>query len=199
MLDCSIVKHVEWWKLTKSIDRKYKVYLRSFPGAKVKFMKGYVKPCIWEIDLDYVILNVGTNELNFELPPKQIAKSVISVAKNLKTDIRAISISSIISRKGNYDNKTMEINKELSKIYSKEKLFFLEHGNVNSTTNLNRSRFHLNCIVFEKLDKKFSNFMKNIGLSWRIFHEEYFMKNIGLSEASKRVMDLSFFSLHDQL
>ena len=85
------------------------------------------------------------------------------------------SISSIISRKGNYNNKTMEINKELSKIYSKEKLFFLEHENVNSTKNLNRNRFHLNCIVFEKFDKKFSNFMKNVGLS----------------EASKRVMDLS--------
>ena len=75
------------------IDRqKYKVYIRSFPGAEVKFMKGYVKPCIREIDLDCVILNVGTNELNFELPPKQIAKSVISVAKNLQTDIRAINV-----------------------------------------------------------------------------------------------------------
>ena len=44
----SMVKHVEGWKLKKSIDKNHNVYVRSFSGAKVKCMKDYVKPCIRE-------------------------------------------------------------------------------------------------------------------------------------------------------
>ena len=56
-----MVKHVEGWKVTKSIKTDMKVYVRSFLGAKVKCMKDYVKPCLREKD--------GLNGLNSELPP----------------------------------------------------------------------------------------------------------------------------------
>lgn len=46
-------------------------------------MKDYVKPCIREKIPDYLILHVGTNELNSELSPGRIAKSVIGIAKIL--------------------------------------------------------------------------------------------------------------------
>ena len=46
-----MVKHVEGWKLKKPIDQNH-VYVRSFSGAKVKFMKDYVKPCIREKNPD---------------------------------------------------------------------------------------------------------------------------------------------------
>ena len=48
ILGDSMVKHVEGWKLKKSIDKNRNVYVRSFSGAKVKCMKDYVKPCIRE-------------------------------------------------------------------------------------------------------------------------------------------------------
>ena len=48
-----MVKQVEGWKL---------IIVRSFPKAKVKCMKGYVKPCIRENDADHVILHVGTSK-----------------------------------------------------------------------------------------------------------------------------------------
>ena len=50
-----MVKHVERWKLNKSIDQNHNAYVRSFSGAKVKYMKDYVKPCIREKNPDYVI------------------------------------------------------------------------------------------------------------------------------------------------
>ena len=43
ILGGSMVKHVEGWKLSKNVDRKDKVYVRSFSSAKVKCMKDYVK------------------------------------------------------------------------------------------------------------------------------------------------------------
>ena len=73
ILGDSIVKHLGW-KLKKSIDKDHNVYLRSFSGAKVKCMKDYVKPCICQKNLDYLILHVGTNELNATLLPERIAK-----------------------------------------------------------------------------------------------------------------------------
>ena len=50
-------------------------------------MKDYVKPCIGENNPDYVILHVDTNELNSELTPDRIAKSVIDVGKKFKPTI----------------------------------------------------------------------------------------------------------------
>ena len=58
ILGDSIVKHVEGWKLKNSLGNNHDVYLRSFPGAKVKCTKDYVKPSIRENNPEYVILHV---------------------------------------------------------------------------------------------------------------------------------------------
>ena len=51
-----MVKHVEGWKLSKTVDRKHKVYVRRFSSAKVKYVKDYVKLCIRENNPDHVII-----------------------------------------------------------------------------------------------------------------------------------------------
>ena len=56
-------------------------------------MKDHVKPCIKENNPEYVILHVGTKELNSELTPERIAKSVADVGKNIQTNHRTVSIS----------------------------------------------------------------------------------------------------------
>ena len=66
-------------------------------------MKDYVKPCIREKNPDYLIFHVGTNELNSELPPERIAKSIIDVTKNTQSDSRTVSISGIVSRNDNFN------------------------------------------------------------------------------------------------
>ena len=59
-------------------------------------MMDYVKPCIRENNPEYIILHVGTNELNSVLTPERIAKSVIDVGKTIQTNHRTICTSSII-------------------------------------------------------------------------------------------------------
>ena len=158
ILGDSMVKHVEGWQLSKSTYQN--VYLRSFTGAKVKCMKDYVKPCIRENDPDQ-IMHVRTNEMNSELLPERIAKSVIDVAKNEKIDTRSVNISGIIPRNGNFDNKVMEVNKELAKMCKREKFQFLEHSNINPKAHLNKSKVHLNRNGYIKLGKNFANFINN--------------------------------------
>ena len=139
----------------------HNVYVRIFSGAKVKCMKDYVKPCIREKNPDYVIFHVGTNELNSELPPERIAKSIIDVAKNTKSDSRIVSISGIVPRNDNFNIKATEVNKELSKMCDKAKLLFLSHSNINPKILLNKSKLHLNCDGYEKLGNNFVNFIRN--------------------------------------
>ena len=150
ILGDSMVKHVEGWKLKKSIDKNHNVYVRSFSGAKVKCMKDYVKPCIREKNPDYLIFHVGTNELTSELPPERIAKSIIDVAKNTQSDSRIVSISGIVSRNDNFNIKPTEVKEELSKMCDKEKLLFLSHSNINPKIHLNKSKPHLNRNGYEK-------------------------------------------------
>ena len=161
ILGDSMVKHVEGWKLKKSIDKNQNVYVRSFSGAKVKCMKDYVKPCIREKNPDYVILHVGTNELNSELPPERIAKSIVDVAKNTQSDSRIVSISGIVPRSDNFNIKATEVNKELSKMCDQEKLLFLSHSNINPKIYLSKRKLHLNRNGYENLGKNFVNFIRN--------------------------------------
>ena len=156
-----MVKHVEGWKSMKSIDKNHNVYVRNFSGAKVKCMKDYVKPCIREKNPDYVIFHVGTNELNSELPPERIAKSIIDVAKNTQSNSRIVSICGIVPRNDNFNIKATEVNKELSKMCNKEKLLFLSHNNINPKTHLNKSKLHLKRNGYETLSKNFVNFTRN--------------------------------------
>ena len=144
--------------MKKSIDQNHNVCVRSFSGAKVKCMKDYVKPCIREKNLDYLIFHVGINELNSELPPERIAKSIIDVAKNNQSDSRIVSISGIVPRNDNFNTKATEVNKELSKMCDKEKLVFLSHSNINPKICLNKSKLHLNRNGYEKLRKSFIKF-----------------------------------------
>ena len=159
VLGDSIVKHVEGWKLKNSLGNNHNVYVRSFPGAKVKCMKDYVKPCTRENNPEYVILYVETP--NSELTPERIAKLVIDVGKNIQTNHTTVSISSIVPRNDNFNNKATEVNKGLSKKCKKEKLLFVDHKSINPKAHLNRNKLHLNHNGYEKLGKNFVSFIRN--------------------------------------
>ena len=109
-----MVKHVEGWKLSKNVDSKHKVYVRSFPTSKAKCTKDYVIPCIRENNPDHVIIHVGTNELVSERQAEMIAKSVIDVIKSIRTNTSTVSISGKVPQKDNFNNKALNVNDELS-------------------------------------------------------------------------------------
>ena len=121
-------------------------------------MKDYGNPCIRERNPDYVILHVGTNELDSELPPERIAKSVIDDAKNIQSDNRMVSISGIVLLSNNFNIKVMEVNKKLSEICGKENLLFLKHSNINLKTNLNKSKPNLSRNRYEN----YVNFVRTL-------------------------------------
>ena len=114
-------------------------------------MKDYAKACIRENDPDHAILHVGTNELNSELVPEGIEKPIVDVAKNIKSEIRSVSVSGVVPRNDDLNNKASEVNKKLSRMCKKENVPSLEHCNINPRAHLNKSRIHLNQNRSEKL------------------------------------------------
>ena len=53
-------KHVKSYSLSKSLDN-CKVYVKDFPGARVRCMQDHVTPTIRK-NPEYIILHVGTND-----------------------------------------------------------------------------------------------------------------------------------------
>ena len=82
ILGDSIIKHVKSHSLPKSLDNR-KVYIKDFPGARVRCMQDYARPNIRE-NPNHIILHVGMNDLTTNIPPEKVAESIIDLASSLK-------------------------------------------------------------------------------------------------------------------
>ena len=60
-----------------------KVYVRSFPDAKVQYMRDYKKPSMRD-EPDNFITHFGTNDLKWEVSSKSIAESIVDLEISLK-------------------------------------------------------------------------------------------------------------------
>ena len=61
ILGDSIIKYVKGYTISNSLDN-CKVYVKYFPGARVRCMQDYVRPTLKE-NPDHVIVYIGTNDL----------------------------------------------------------------------------------------------------------------------------------------
>ena len=56
-------------------------------------MKDYIKPCIRENNPNHEIIHVGTNKSDSKRQTEMIAKSIIDVAKSVRTNTRTVTRS----------------------------------------------------------------------------------------------------------
>ena len=122
-------------------------------------MKDYVKLCIRENYPAHVIIHVGTNDLDSERQAEVLAKTIIDVAKSIRTNTCTVNISGIVPRNNNFNNKALDVNDELSKMRREVKLDFITHKKINPRADLNKSRLHLNRNGSDKICKNFVNYI----------------------------------------
>ena len=84
---------------------------------------------IWDFDLDQIILQCGTNDLNSEGTAGQIARSITELSFSLKSKGNKISISLIVPRNDNLNNKTSEVNCRLVRMCAEENIPYIDHTN----------------------------------------------------------------------
>ena len=56
-----------------------------------------------------MIIHEGTNELDSERQNRLTTKSIIDVAKNIKANVYTVSISGIVPRNNDFNNKALDI------------------------------------------------------------------------------------------
>ena len=90
--------------------------------------------------------NQITNYLSSNRPPNEIAKAIIDLASELKSEKSGVSISSIIMRadKPELNKKGSEVNHHLKEMCNRKNFYFIDHSKKIKASHLNSSRLHLN-------------------------------------------------------
>ena len=91
ILGDSMVKHINGWEMAKKVNTDCKVFVKSFSGATTQCMVDYMKPSI-RTQPDHFILHVGTNNLTSNTPSAEIARKIINLASEMKSEKSDVSI-----------------------------------------------------------------------------------------------------------
>ena len=133
-------KKLNGFLLTRKPRHKCLVKVRPFSSAKIRCMHDHVKPTIRDVNPDHVILHCGTNDLNSERTASQIARSIIELALSLKSKDNKISVSLIVPRNDNFNNKASEVH-----MCAERNIPCIDHTNSILTENhLNESKLPFN-------------------------------------------------------
>ena len=142
ILGDSIIKHVKGYTISSSLDN-CKVYVKDFPGARVRCMQDYVRPTLRE-NPDHIIIHIGTNDLASNTPAEKVAESIIDLASTLKSDSCSVAISSITVRNDKHRNKVAQVNQYLKRLCQENNFELINHENTVTERHLNGSKLHLN-------------------------------------------------------
>ena len=84
--------------------------------------------------------------MNSNRPPDEIAKAIIDLASELKSEKTGVSISSIIMQadKPELNKKGSEVNHHLKEMCNRKNFFLIDHSKKIKASHLNSSRLHLN-------------------------------------------------------
>ena len=124
-------------------------------------MNDYVKPCIRKNNPDHIILHVGTNDIPTSKDPLAIVQSIVDLAKNVMTQDGSVTISGIILRNDQWNNKVREVNDSLARMCENDNISFIDHcKSIDPRKNLNNSKLHLNVKSSNKLRDNFVRYLK---------------------------------------
>ena len=93
-----MVKKIDGYLLTSSINHRYIVKVRLFLSAKTIGMVDYIKPTQRDFNPDVYLLHVGTNDLFSNKSHEQISLDILNLANSLKLDKSTVIVSSIVPR-----------------------------------------------------------------------------------------------------
>ena len=106
-------------------------------------MRGYANSTLCDINPEHIILHVGTNDLT--TAASQISRSIIELGRSLKNDTNTVSVSAIVPRSDELDNKATEVNNRLVLMCQERNIPFLSRSDIIDPSNhLNKSKLRFN-------------------------------------------------------
>ena len=140
-----MIKRVNGWEISRKLQENCKVYVKHFSRAKIKCMKGYIKPSQRE-NLGHYILYVGTNDLRLDRSPELIKKSITDLPLTLKIETHDVSISNIIVRNDSdtLNKKGCEVNAVLMEMCREKNIYLIDNSKKVKPQHINKGKLHLN-------------------------------------------------------
>lgn len=117
----TMIKDVDGYLLTGSLNRKYILTVRPFSYAKTSDIWYCITSTKRDFDSGIDILHVGTNDPTLDDTPKEITKHNVNITAILKTENDTVVISNIKPRGDNKEEKPEAVNKYRPTAASKEK------------------------------------------------------------------------------
>ena len=148
----SIVKNVYGNAITKSMKHKKHVVIKHLSGTKIEDMKHYVKPT-QEKQPAQIIIHVNHSD--------EIANEIVQFANSIKKSKNNVLVSSIVSRKDQFNNKAKERNENLKDKCEEHNLQLIQHHNINLFRQTNEKGLHLNNYGDKQLTRNFTSFIEN--------------------------------------
>ena len=110
-----------------------------------------------------IILLCGTNHINNDSDPQNIAGEIVELARSISKDCNSnVTVSGFVPRYGKLNEKVRSVNR-LLRIYCRNMdMRFVGHENINPSKHLNRSGLHLNHLGTPILTARFLNVLNSL-------------------------------------
>ena len=102
-----MVKKIDGYLLTCSINHRYIVKVRPFLSEKTIHMVNYIKPTQRDFNPDVYLLLVRKNDLSSNKSREQISLDILNLVNSLKLHDNTIIVSSIAPRDDENKKKLM--------------------------------------------------------------------------------------------
>ena len=152
---------MDGYLLTGSLQKKFIVKVRSFSSATTECMWDYCKPTLRKDDPSNIILHTGTCDFKLEKEPEEIAEDIVKLAKSMKKKDNKITISKIIPRGDEFNDKVNDVNKKLEQLCIESNIDIISHNNINNKRHLRRGKVHLNNTGTSILARNYKDYLLN--------------------------------------
>ena len=157
-----MVKKIDGYLLTSSVNHKYIMKVRPFLSAKTIDMLDYIKPTKRDFNPDVYLLHVGTYYyISSNKSPEKISMDILNLGNSLKLDNNTVIFSSIVPRDDENKIKADEVNIILEQLCNANNVGMISHRNINPKRHLNKSRLHLNDAGVSLFVRNFRDFLNN--------------------------------------
>ena len=155
-----MIKKIDGYLLTSSINHKYLVRVRPFLAVKSVDMVDYVKLIQRDLDPEAYVIHIGTNNLGTDKTPDEIFSEILRLIKELKTDKNNIVVSTIVPRGNAYNTNAEKVDNLLKEFCENNSSDTISHDNINVKKHLNKGKLHLNDKGITSFVRNFRDFLK---------------------------------------
>ena len=105
----SMLRPINGYELKRESKSKDSVFVQCFPGATIEDMHSYSWPSMKK-NPSRIVLHCGTNDFQSSNSADDIAKQLMTIACNLKSESNEVIVSGIIPRRDEWNEKAMMVN-----------------------------------------------------------------------------------------